>query len=179
MQHKKVKQQIAFYVCIQQKIPELIPLLFGSGSKKFHEHLTRGRYLLKCKREEISDNVFALGVMSPANLSRALMSLIENRLGSISKAFMFQRIQGKRDIMHTTSYLNVSRRNSWTVFVDNVGFLEIKFYVKLFVQCPNVLFCTNARICKSPHYGISDCCLRQMLSCHLTNSLIVKWGIFL
>ena len=89
------------------------------------------------------------------------MSLIENRLGSISKAFMFKRIQVKRDIMHSTSYLNVSRRNSWTVFVENVGFLEIKFYVKLFLQCPNVLFCTNARICNSPHYyGISDCCLR-------------------
>ena len=95
--------QIAFSVCIQQKIPELIPLLpFGSGSKKFHEHLTQGRYLLKCKREEISDNVFALGFMSPATLSRALL----NRLGSISKAFMFQRIQVKRDIIHSTSYLN-------------------------------------------------------------------------
>ena len=145
-----------------QKIPELIPLLpFGSGSKKFHEHLTRGRYLLKCKREEISDSVFALGVMSPATLSTALMSLIENRLGCISKAFMFQRIQMERDIIHSKSYLNVSRRNSCTVFVENVGFLEIKFYVKLFLQCPNVLFCTNACICKSPqYYGISDCCLR-------------------
>ena len=159
---QKVELQIAFSVCIQQKIPELIPLLpFGSGSKKFHEHLTRGRYLLKCKREEISDSVFALGVMSPATLSTALMSLIENRLGCISKAFMFQRIQMERDIIHSKSYLNVSRRNSCTVFVENVGFLEIKFYVKLFLQCPNVLFCTNACICKSPqYYGISDCCLR-------------------
>ena len=56
---QKVELQIPFSVCIQQKIPELIPLLpFGSGSKTFHEHLTRGRYLLICKREEISDNVF-------------------------------------------------------------------------------------------------------------------------
>ena len=44
--------------------------------------------------------------------------------------------------------------------MDYVGFLEIKFYVKLFLQCPNVLFCTNACICKNPQYYVISDCLR-------------------
>lgn len=168
--------QIAFSVCVQQKIPELIPLLpCGSASKEFYEHMTRGRYLLKCKHEEISDNVFALGVMSPAALSAILTGFIENKIGRISKAFTFKRIQMNRDVIHSKSYLNISRRNSYTVFVDDAGFVQVKFYVKLYVQCPNALFCSDACTCKTPrYYGIADCCLKPatditMSSDHFTD----------
>ena len=65
---QKVELQIAFSVCIQQKIPELIPLLpCGSSSKEFYEDMTRGPHLLKCKHEKISDNFFVLGLMSSAS----------------------------------------------------------------------------------------------------------------
>lgn len=173
---QKVELQIAFSVCVQQKIPELIPLLpCGSASKEFYEHTTRGRYLLKCKHEEISDNVFALGVMSPAALSAILTGFIENKIGRISKAFTFKRIQMNRDVIHSKSYLNISRRNSYTVFVDDAGFVQVKFYVKLYVQCPNALFCSDACTCKTPrYYGIADCCLKPatditMFSDHFTD----------
>ena len=43
---------ISFYVCIQQKIPELIPLLpCGSSRKEFYENMTSGSRLLKCKQD--------------------------------------------------------------------------------------------------------------------------------
>lgn len=158
---QKVEQQIVFSVCIQQKIPELIPLLqLGSSSKNFYEHMTQGRYLLKCNREEICHSVLALGVMTPAVLSAALIGFIENKIGSLSEAFMFKRIQIKGDVIHSKSYLNVSRRNSYTVIADNVGFVGVKCYLKVYVKCPNVLFCTDACTCKLPHYyGIADYCL--------------------
>jgi len=38
----KVELQIAFSVCVQQKIPELVPLLpHGSASKEFYERMTQ------------------------------------------------------------------------------------------------------------------------------------------
>ena len=46
----------------------------GSSSKEFYEDMTRGRHLLKCKHEKIFDNVFALGLMSPAALDPTLSS---------------------------------------------------------------------------------------------------------
>ena len=69
----KVELQIAFSVCVQQKIPELVTLLqHGSACKEFYDHMTEGRYSLKCNREEIATNIFALGVFSPASLSAIL-----------------------------------------------------------------------------------------------------------
>ena len=68
--------------------------------------MTCGRYISKCKHEEITDNVFALGGMSPA--------FIEHKTGCISKTFLFQQIQMNRDIINSKSYLNISRGNSYT-----------------------------------------------------------------
>ncbi|XP_044164670.1 uncharacterized protein LOC114974471 [Acropora millepora] len=159
----KVELQIAFSVCVQQKIPELIPLLpHGSATKEFYEHMTQARYSLKCKREEISHNVFALGVMSPAALSAVLTHSVESNLRArISRVFSFKRIQVNRDIIHSKSYLNISRRNSCTVYVNDLGFVEVKLYLKVFVECQNALFCSDLCSCKQPSYfGIADCCLR-------------------
>ena len=159
---QKVELQIAFSVCIQQKIPELIPLLpLGSSSKLFYENMTQGRYMLKCKREEISSKLFALGVMSPIVLNATLTSFIESKIGCVSSVFIFKRIQMDRYIIHSKAYLNIVRRSSCTVFVTGAGFVQVKFFVKLYVKCPNVLFCSNACTCKVPHYyGVADCCLK-------------------
>ena len=52
----------------------------------------------------------------------------------ISRAFTFKRIQVNRDIIHSKSYLNISRRNSCTVYVNELGFVEVKLYLKVFVH---------------------------------------------
>ena len=124
--------------------------------------MTQGRYCLKCEREKISNNVFALGIMSPAALSAALTHCIESRLSArISRAFTFKRIQVNRDIIHSKSYLNISRRNSSTVHVNDLGFVEVKLYIKVFEQCQNALFCSDSCSCKHPsYYGIADCFLQ-------------------
>lgn len=158
---QKVELQIAFSICIQQKIPELIPLLpCGSSSKEFYDNITWARHLLKCTREKIADNLFALGLMSPAELSATLTCIMESKIGHISKVFTFKRIQMNGDVIHSKACGNVVRRNSCTVFVDDAGSLEVKFYVKVYVQCQNVLFCSNECTCKVPiYYGVADCLL--------------------
>ena len=168
---QKVELQIAFSVCIQQKVPELIPLLpLHSSSEEFYKSMTQGKYSLKCKREKISDNIFSLGVMSPALLNPSLSVFIESSMGQISQVFLFKRIQINTDVIHSKSYLNVSRRNSFTVFVTDTGFVEVKFYIKLYFKCPNVLFCTDACPCKLPkYYGIADCCLKPATDIKLSS----------
>ena len=124
--------------------------------------MTEGRYSLKCKREEISTNVFALGIMSPASLSARLKQYVESKLcAQISKAFTFKRIQINRDVTHSKAYVNITRRNSCTVYVNDVGFVEVKLYVKVFPQCRNAIFCTDSCSCKMPqYYGVADCYLQ-------------------
>ena len=164
---------MAFSICIQQKIPELIPLLpCGSSSKEFYEDMTLPRHLLKRTCEKIADNLFALGLMSPAELSATLTSIMGSKIGHISKVFTFKRIQMNRNVIYSKAYGNVVQRNSCTVFVDNAGFLEVNFFVKVYVQCPNVLFCSNECTCKVPvYYGVDDCLLKLAaditLSCDL------------
>ena len=81
--------------------------------------MTCGRYISKCKHEEITDNVFALGGMSPA--------FIEHKTGCISKTFLFQQIQMNRDIINSKSYLNISRGNSYTVLWRMWDLFELRF----------------------------------------------------
>ena len=123
--------------------------------------MTDGRYSLKCNHEEIATNFFALGVLSPASLSAVLAHYVEEELhGEISEAFASKRIKINRDVIHSKSYLNITRRNSYTVEVNDIGFVEVKLYVKVFVHCRNALFCTDSCSCKAPHYfGIADSCL--------------------
>ena len=157
---QKIELQIAFSVCVQQKIPELIPFLpTGSTSKEFFEHMTGSSSSLKCQREKISKRSYALGALSPAHLSKPITDAIENILGAnITQAFSFKRIQIERYVIHSKSYVNVSHRNSCTIYVDNVGLVEVRVFVKVFVRCPNPLKCTKKCCCKLPHYfGISDC----------------------
>lgn len=64
-------------------------------------------------------------MMAPAALSAALTGFLENKLGArVSKAFSFKQIQINNGVIHIKSYQNVSRRNSNTVEVDELGFLE-------------------------------------------------------
>ena len=62
-----------------------------------------------------------------------------------------------RDIINSKSYLNISRGNSYTVLVEDVGFAQAKLYIKLLLPCPNVSFCTDECTCRTLHYfGIAD-----------------------
>ena len=109
-----------------------------------------GRHLLKCKHEEVSHNLFALGVISPAVLNTTLTSSIESKLGQTSNVFIFKRIQINKDVIHSKLCLNISLRNSYTVYVTDAGFVEVKIYVKLYIKCPNTLFCSDPCTCKVP-----------------------------
>ena len=45
--------------------------------------------------------------------------------------------------------------------MNDAGLVGVKFYLKVYVQCPNVLFCSGACACKGPHYyGVTDCRLK-------------------
>ena len=137
--------------------------------------MTWARHLLKCTREKIADNLFALGLMSPAELSATLTSIMESKIGHISKVFTFKQIQMNGNVIHSKAYGNVVRRNSCTVFVDDAGFLEVKFYVKVYVQCPNVLFCSNECTCKVPiYYGDADCLLKTAADITLSSDLFTN-----
>lgn len=50
------------------------------------------RYLLKCIREKIVDNLFVFGLMLFVELSVILISIMESKIGRIFKVFIFKRI---------------------------------------------------------------------------------------
>lgn len=95
-------------------------------------------------------------------LAKSFMSGWHSKLRArVSRAFTFKRIQVNQNIIHSKSYLNISQRNSSTVYVNDLGFVEVKLFIKVFVQCQNALFCSDPCSCKHPsYYGIADCCLQ-------------------
>ena len=67
---QKVDLQIALSVCIQQKIPDLIPLLPpNSVHKDLYDHLSRSRWIHRCRQEQIDSHVYALGSLQKASIT--------------------------------------------------------------------------------------------------------------
>ena len=159
---QKVELQIAFSVCIQQKIPELIPLLpCGSSSKEFLWEHDMWTPLIKVQTWGSISQFICTWCDVSCCVECNLNKFHWKQISQISNVLIFKRIQVNQDVIHSKLYLNISRRNSYTVYVTDAEFVEVKFYVKLYIKCPNSLFCSNACTCKVPHYyGIADSCFK-------------------
>lgn len=159
---RKVQLQIAFAVCVQQKIPSLIPLLpEGSASNDLYKHMTQGTWKLQCKQVEIAPGIFAMGVMAPANLIGNERTSVESYVGSIKEATVFSRVNFRDSVIHSQKYHPVTRRRNFTVFVKDRGYLHVKYYLMINKSCPNVAFCHRGCVCRKPVYVAVGVCLSR------------------
>ena len=156
-----IEEQIVLAVRIQQKIPELPPLLQdGSPCKEFYDHLSRKRQFAG-KREELFNGGFfsIVGTLRKYVLTVVERAVVELLAGPVAEVFQFKRLLIGTQVIHSKTYKCMTRRNNYTVKFksgngdfDCMSFGEILFYVKCFVQCPIPSFCCDSCKCKTAKY---------------------------
>ena len=151
-----VEEQIVLAIGVQQKIPELVPLLEnGSSSQEFYEQLSRKRNLVY-RKEKLSDDSKCSMVGNLRNyvLAATERAVLESLVGPIKQVRQFQRCLVGEHLIHSKSYKSMTRRNNFTVeFMSGsenptLCYGHVLFYVKIYLQCPNPSFCGNACKCK-------------------------------
>ena len=152
---QKIDMQITLAVCIQQKIPEMESCLhYGSSAFDFYEQLT-GRKNSHSK-VPISQGINCIGALKYFEATSGEKNAIEQVLGGpVSKCFKFSRLDLRGDVIHSTSYKRVSKRNSYTVQFHGKGevaYGQVKYFAKVFKRCRNPVFCGQSCECKLPVY---------------------------
>ena len=151
-----VEEQIVLAISVQQKIPELVPLLEnGSSSQEFYEQLSRKRNLVY-RKEKLSDDSKCSMVGNLRNyvLAATERAVLESLVGPIKQVRQFQRCLVGEHLIHSKSYKSMTRRNNFTVeFMSGsenptLCYGHVLFYAKIYLQCPNPSFCGNACKCK-------------------------------
>ena len=151
-----VEMQIVLSICVQQKIPELIPLLPpNSSALQFFEELTsKGR--LNQKKEIIAENIFIVGAVVRHTLNVHHRQLVERDMGNVGEVFKFKRVLIGTTTFHCKDYKPGIRRNNFTVqfqspFCPQPSYGHILYFIKFYVKCPNPVFCSDVCPCKVPH----------------------------
>ena len=153
---QQVEMQIVLSVCIQQKIPELVPLLTSCpGAQEFYESLTsKGR--LSHKKEVVCENIFINGAVIRHTITSQHKQLIEIEIGEVKEVFMFKRVTINGTIFHCKEYKPGMRRNNCTIQYKSADhenkYGQILYFVKCFRRCPNPVFCSNLCTCKFASY---------------------------
>lgn len=162
-----VEMQIVLSVCVQQKIPELIPLLPpNSTASHFFEQLTsKGR--LSHKKELISDNIFIVGAIAKFTINIQHRQLVEREIGIVGDVYKFKRVVIGTTMFHSKDYKPGIRRNNFTVQFQSPSCLELSYgqilyFIKCYVKCPNPVFCSANCPCKvASYHAIIECLVRD------------------
>ena len=160
---QQVEMQIVLSICIQQKIPELVPLLTSCpGAHQFYESLTsKGR--LSQKKEFVLENIFINGAVIKRAITSQHRQLLEMEIGKVGSVYIFKRITINGTIFHCKDYKSGTRRNNCTIQYKSecheLKYGQILYFVKCFRSCPNPVFCPALCICKFPVYHALVECL--------------------
>lgn len=153
---QNVEMQIVLSVCVQQKVPELLPLLpQNSSALEYYEMLTSKARL--CKNSKVVDSdISIIGAISKLfNLPIYVRQLIEREVGKIRVSFKFKRIKIKGKIFHCEEYKPGIRRNNYTIQYNSIlgsKYGQISYFVMCYLSCNNPVFCSESCSCKKPVY---------------------------
>ncbi|KAK2558802.1 hypothetical protein P5673_019017 [Acropora cervicornis] len=114
---QSIEEQIVLAISVQQKIPELVPLLEnGSSLQEFYAHLSRKRHHVY-KKEKLSDdsNYSIVGNLQNYLLAATERTVVESLVGPIEQVYRFQRLLVEEQLIHSKSYKSTTRRNNYTV----------------------------------------------------------------
>ena len=153
---QNVEEQILLAVSIQQKIPQLIPLLKeGTLSKKLYESMNHKGKGSNFKKECIGDNCFSIGKVNCTVFSAQTKAVVETVVGPASKVYQFLRLQVGDQLIHCKEYRSMTKRNNYTVEykIEPTGsrcYGHVHFFIKCYIKCPNPQFCSPACKCIEP-----------------------------
>ena len=152
---QKIETQIAFAVCVHQNLPKLSNCLsYGSSERDLYTKLM-GKNTVTLK-EKITADIYVLGGFTANELSADEHAAVLIKVGHCFTFNIFKRAHIRGEVIHSTSYRAVTRRNS-TVVEYKTGYGETEYgvirkFVKVFPSCQNQSVCQITCICKQPHY---------------------------
>ena len=157
---QSIEEQIVLAISVQQKIPELIPLLEnGSSSQEFYERLSRKRPQVYKKKKLSPDSKFSIvGNFRNYLLTATELAVVESLVGPVEQVHQFQRLLVGEQLIHSEVYKSMTRRNNYTIEFKpssgnpSPGYGHILFYVIITLICPNPSFCDGKCQCKKPLY---------------------------
>ena len=99
---------------MQQKIPELVPLLEnGSSCQEFYERLSRKRHLVYKKEKLSHDSKYSIvGNLRNYLLAATERAVVESLVGPIEQVHQFQRLLNNNvgeQLIHSKSYSIVQK----------------------------------------------------------------------
>ena len=153
---QSIQEQIVLAVSIQQKLPELIPLLTpeSSAEKLFNKMTCHSRFNMH-QKEQIAENCYAIGTIKRATLTPVEHAAVEAVVGHISTVHKFQRAVIHNHMVHCKEYKRMTRRNNYTIEYSQAGALSyghVQFFARCFLTCPNPVFCSANCVCKVPQH---------------------------
>lgn len=171
---QSVEEQLVLAVSIQQKLPELTPLLAdGTLAKDLYDKLDNHNIQAKNdKMETITDGLFFLGSYKAGDvLSVQENIIIESLIGKLARVKVFHKILMKKEIVHCEDYKRMKKRNNHTVEYrshDSIAYGQIKKFLKCHPVCPNPFFCNDSCVCKTSH------CLAVIYHFDKDNNIILE-----
>lgn len=113
---QSVEEQIVTAVSVQQKIPELVPLLeSGSMSQELYEHLS-GKRPLASKKEKLpgTSNCSIVGNSQNCLFTAVERAVVESLTGPVREAYQFFRLLVGEQLIHSKSYKSMTRGKKYT-----------------------------------------------------------------
>lgn len=146
--------QIVLAVSIQQKIPELLPILADYPSAKELYLKLNSQAISYNKKVKLFEDVYVLGTSKTMTLEGAEQAIVESLIGPVKHALKFYRLLLRREVIYSRKYSRVTKRNSYTVEFTKChlqqAFGEIEYFLQCFLVCPNAAYCSETCSCNKP-----------------------------
>lgn len=153
---QSIERQITLAVSINQKLPQMDTCLtYGTGAYDFYlklAHKSRGESTQRMTL--LLDNIRCVGAMTSFTMHGEDKTAAEKQVGQLRDVQKFKRISIGEQVLHSLDYKSVLKRNSSTMLTKDVNIYQIKYYVKVYLRCPNAIFCVESLqcVCRIPHY---------------------------
>lgn len=133
---QSIETQIAFVVCVHQKLPQMSAFLqYGSCEKDFKKMMEKKTQSTK---EVITDNISVVGAYYGGRLTDTEQYLLSTTVGQWETVSFFNRVCVGNQLVHSKQCKTTRRRNNTIVRYrnGNMHFGQVEHFIKVKTHCP-------------------------------------------
>lgn len=157
---QNVSSQIVTAVSFVQNLPQMVDSLNESNTAAFKFYQSLVGSLQSSQQTQIMYDTYALGARAPRELSEDEFSALAEELRYIpdsKKVTSYTRMIKGKEVFHSSAYMKVSVRNSYTVlyrFGENTKFGQILYFLQYKASCPGTGNCMFNCTCLAFNYAM-------------------------
>lgn len=132
---QSIDTQIAFAVCVHQKLPQMTAFLqYGSSEKEFFKKMMEKK--TQSTKEVITDNISVVGAYYSGRLTERELYLLTAAVGQWETVCFFNRVCVGNQLIHSKQCKTTTRRNNTIIRYGNMHFGQVERFIKVKNQCP-------------------------------------------